>query len=240
MTDYFKPRKSILISTSRGGGTFLAHCLDSHIMIGCERGEVINPRGVWQRTLGDKIGRFELLNLVLSRPGYEVNCCKLSYREARWVGLEALKIMGVSRVIHLHRENALRVITSSMINNIDNSPRHSWSAVSLNRISVDIDLFLYECRRYMKNIIKMRQYLTDSKLPVLFLTYEQMMEGASEIKKLPPTLSENICMFLDVDQQILRARIRRINPRPLSEIILNWTPLRQKLIKSEFKRWVNL
>lgn len=237
---YFSPQPALLIATNRSGSTFLLHCLDSHPLIGCERSEPLAPEAVWA-ALG--VGRQELMLAMWSRPGYRVAMFKLSYRQLSWVGHDLIQDIQ-PKLLHLHRANPLRVIVSSIINTevaagrLDH-PIHTWSPVSPVTLTLFPDDFIARCRRYLGKVTQMCHDLDALGLPVLYLTYEDLVgvEGA-EARQLPPPTAQRICQFLEVDYHPLTAYTRRVNRAPLAEIVENWGQVAAAVGETELAKFL--
>lgn len=243
-SDYASPSPGALIATNRSGGTFLLNALDSHPQIGCERSEPLNPHGHWASlSLAWEVGRKDLLRFLWRRPGYQVSMFKLSYRHVQWVGVDILKEMG-ARLIHLHRENVLRMGVSALINTavvngkIDH-PIHTFTSVAPVSIRVTPGPFIYSSIAHLKKVEDMKARLKRLELPILFLTYEDLVgyEG-SEPDEVMGKTAEAICKHLSVESMPLVSYTRRVNPQPLGVIVENWAELAAELAKTELARFL--
>lgn len=237
---YFSPQPAVLIATNRSGSTFLLHCLDSHPLIGCERSEPLAPEHALS-ALG--VGLQERMLLMWSRPGYRVAMFKLSYRQLGWVGYDLIKEIQ-PKIIHLHRANPLRVIVSGIINTeaaagrLDH-PIHTWEPVEPVKITLPPKNAIKYSRRYLSRIAQMCQNLDDLGLPVLYLTYEDLVgvEGA-EARQLPLPNARRICQFLEVDYHPLTAYTRKVNHAPLSKIVENWDQVAAAVAETELAKFL--
>ena len=111
--NWFTPHRFLMVFTQRGGSTFLAHCLDSHPDIGAERGEPLHEQHIWHGTLQD-VPPSALLRLILDRPGYKATVARVTYRHYKLIDTAYLKRL--DGIIHLHRENVVRITFSSWMN----------------------------------------------------------------------------------------------------------------------------
>ena len=240
--EWMNPRPALLVAASRSGGTFLAHCLDSHIDIGCERGEPLHRDHIWQDY--STFSANDLLRQMLGRPGYRVSMCKVSYRQLDLIALTSLQEDRVS-LIHLCRENVVRIVASALINTMAHKgeidhPIHSFQRPPPVTLLADIDHFLAECARYEASVDAMLVHLRGLSSPLLELTYEQVIgEGWADAKSVVPQAGDVICDFLLVGRQSLRASLKRINPYPLSMIFTNWTDLAPALSAAGYGQWVD-
>lgn len=229
--DYNTPSPAALIATNRSGSTFLLNAIDSHPQIGCERSEPLDPRGYWAALVEEGgLSRQALLRFLWRRPGYRVVMFKLSYRHTQWVGVDILKEVGAV-LIHLHRENVVRMGISSLINTAAvngeiKHPIHTFKPVKPVLIRVDVGPFIYDSLAHLKKVEVMKKRLARLGRPLLFLTYEDLVgyEG-KEADEVMPGTAETICRHLGVDSMPLVSYTRRVNPQPLSEIVENWTEL---------------
>jgi hypothetical protein len=239
--DYYTPRKAVVIAPSRVGSIMLCNALDSHPQISCERTEPLNPKtSVYLR---EGLTPEQTLRIVLSRPGFQWDMCKVSYRQlAKIISLQTLIDLGVEKIIHLWRENVLRVVVSAALNTSAwngerDHPTHAWETPEISRIELDPAAVLSEARRYLVNVRARQAELATCGLPVLELTYEQ-------IKPYPGSgvLREYECIneWLDVDYATLGGVMYTvpINPHPLSEIATNWAHVRAAIVGTEFEKWL--
>lgn len=238
---YFNPLPAALVSTNRSGSTLLLHCLDSHPQIGCERNEPLSPREPWARL---KVKRHDLMRVLWRRGGYRVSMFKLTYRQLRWVGTEILQENEV-RLLHLHRRNALRVIVSSIINTAVvrgemEHPPHSFEPVlAVATVHLEPEAFVTSCHNYLDKVRAMRRLLKGLGLPVLYLKYADLVgEEGREVSQLPAETAARICQHLGVDQAPLFSQTRRINPRPLAEIVENWEEVRGAVVEGGLGRFL--
>jgi hypothetical protein len=244
MNNYFSPKPAALIATNRSGSTFLLHALDSHPQIGCERSEPLNPRGYWAALGGQEaMSRAGLLHFLWHRPGYQVTMFKLSYRHIRWIGTDILKEAG-TRLIHLHRENVVRMGISALINTgVVNGelahPIHTFVQVEPISIRVDVGPFIYNSLAHLKKVAAMKKRLGQLGLPMLSLTYEDLVgyEGAETNEVMAETATA-ICNHLGVDEMPLVSYTRRLNPQPLCQIVENWAELAAALSQTELSKFL--
>lgn len=240
--EYYSPMPATLISTNRSGSTFLLNCLDSHPQIGCERAEPLNPHGVWQKTLTG-VPRQALMRVLWRRPGYRVSMFKMSYKQMRWLGTDLFEEEGVT-LIHLNRENVLRMGVSAVINTAAVRgqlvhPTHTFAPGAAARIKIEVRTFIEKSLLHIEKVRVMKQRLRALGLPLLFLTYEDLvgLEG-QEVEALMPQTGEAICRHLGVEAMPLVSYTRRVNPQPLSEIVENWAELAAALGGTALERFL--
>lgn len=212
----------------------MLNALDSHPQIGCEREEPLSPASGWQ-TLG--AAPEDLMRVLWQRPGYQVAMFKLSYRQARGLGWEILQEAGAS-IIHLHRENVLRVIVSSAINTASRRgelehPAHSFERVQPVRVNLRPEVFISECKRYGQNVRDMLSRLRSLGLPLLELTYEDLVwRDGDEASQVVAETTVKICEFLGVGERPLTSETKRVNPALLGELVENWAE-----VWAEVEQW---
>lgn len=233
----------VIVATSRGGGTFLSHCLDSHIDVGCERGEPLHPGYIWGRYM-PMADPNKIADLIWRRPGYMASGFKTTYRQFERLNKKILHRSGV-KIIHLHRENVLRVALSAAINSSKKSvpslaghPTHTYESVPAASIQLKPERFLAECDRYVQSVTDMLAGLA-SFAHVLALTYNEITGGETVTTgQIPDGTAARITDFLEVEPAYLHASLVRVNPQPMSQIVTNWDELKQAIRKSEHRRWL--
>lgn len=240
MTDYYHPRKAIIIAGSRVGSMMLCNALDSHPQISCERAEPLNP--TTSIYLREGLTIEQTIRIVLSRPGFQWDMCKVSYRQlAKMVSLETLKGWGVEKIIHLWRENVLRVVVSAALNTSAwkgerDHPTHAWATPEISRIELDPANVLSEARRYILNVRAMQAQLAVCGLPVLELMYERIVPSPHDIGQLDIGI-RGLREFLEIEYAPFLTLTKPINPYPLSEIVTNWPVVKAALVGTEFERF---
>lgn len=232
---WFAPTPLLVVFTPRGGSTFLAHCLDSHPDIGFTRGEPLHRDHLWRRVFPEATGE-EILSLLLCEPGFRVAGCRVSYRQYR--NLVGAAVAGTvrPRIIHLYREDVVRVAISSWINTHRLRPTHDYQpAGKMRPVEVDVKAFCQECGRYIRNVVAMEKELTDLGLPLLTLTYAQIVGGeGQQARYVSPAVADEICDFLGVQLLPLYTDLQRINPEPMRKLVANWPDLQAALIEAGY------
>jgi hypothetical protein len=171
--------------------------------------------------------------------------CKVSYRQlAKIVSLQTLIDLGVEKIIHLWRENVLRVVVSAALNTSAwngerGHPTHAWETPEISRIELDPAAVLSEARRYLVNVRARQAELATCGLPVLELTYEQIFPPTYLSGRLSERAHEKIRPFLDIWRIPLQTMTERVNPYPLSEIVTNWAHVRAAIVGTEFEKWLD-
>lgn len=235
-SDWTRPRRYLIVYTQRGGSTFLAHCLDSHQDIGCERGEPLNPTHPWwdsMAPLGRGTRARAILDLVLGRPGYHCTVARVNYRHWQLIPTEyASKLDGI---IHLHRHNAFRMALSAIINAQKLRVPHTYERLPALSLEIDTEQLLREMNRYIRNVKWMRKELAMLDVPLLLVRYDRLVggEGAeAEYMDSPETL--RITEFLGVSPQVLQCRLKRTNPEPAHKLVTNWEEVEAAIINAGY------
>lgn len=235
--DYYTPQKAVVIAGSRVGSTMLCNALDSHPLIACERHEPLNPKTSIYLKAGLTVD--QTLGIVLVRPGYQWCMCKISYRQLRkHVSLEHLAALGVTKFVHLWRENPLRVVVSAALNTAlrGERPTHAWETPPLQPIILDGQDILKQARLYLERVEQRKTELQG--YDTLTLTYETL--HTHHLSKVTGDLwlTHPFQEFFNVPYFLLKTYTQPINPYPLPEIILNWKEVRTVLLDSEFAKFV--
>ena len=233
---WFTPRRFLMVFTQRGGSTFLSHCLDSRPDIGAERGEPLHERYIWHQTLQD-VPPHALLELILNRPGYKATVARVNYRHYHNINTAYLK--GLDGIIHLHRENVVRIIISAIINSRGLRTTHTYERLSAQQVYIEPKLLLAECDRYVGNVRAMIANLPKLEVPILWLTYDQIVGGeGQEADGVPWGVDIDICKFLGVGPRPLLCYLKRTNPEHPSALVSNWREVKDALKGTEHERWV--
>jgi hypothetical protein len=196
--------------------------------------------------LDNATARDGLLHALWHRSGYRAAGFKLSYRQARHVGLEWLADETNRRVVHLYRANPLRTVTSSAINTAVRDgtlthPHHTFTEVESTSIVLDPDWFVAECRRYIDNVDKMLSDLMDVAMgDWLSLSYDLIVgEEGKQADRIPKAVAWAVCSWLGVEQRELTCDLVRVNPQPLHEIVENWPDVAEVVeTDGQFVEWL--
>ena len=227
-------RKYLIVFTQRSGSTFLAHCLDSHVNIGCDRGEPVNPLHPLSR-LFPYATPTEKVMAILNRQGYQVNIARVNYRHIK--NVEPSYIRSLDGVIHLTRENVLRNIVSAYISTMGRKVNHAYHEQPAQKFNFQAETVKIECERYVDNVAKMIEYLVALNSNILHLTYEQIT-GNKETVLLESEATDKIVKFLGVMRMALCTDLMRTNPQPLKEIIRNYGEICQILKDTPFEKYL--
>lgn len=232
------PRRFLMVFTQRGGSTFLAHCLDSHPDVGCERGEPLNRQHIWARTF-PQASPDRLLDLVLNRPGYKVTVARVTHR-AVW-DVPVTYMQKLDGIIHLHRENFVRIIVSAMINTQGLRTTHTYERTPLNKFYIDPKVLVSECHRYLGSVRRTRKWVGNRMgVPFLKVGYDGIVGGeGTEASQVPEDVGRELCEFLGVEYRPLACDLKRTNPEPLPKLVKNWREVREALAGTPFEKWAD-
>lgn len=236
--------KAIVIAHTRSGGTWLNHCLSSHPQIFWPRGEPFHPGMEYYRAFPDA-RQNQILTLIHRACHYHAAGCKITYKQV-WPGLSEYIRQNDVRIIHLMRENLLRVIVSQIITGrveaqlTADRKAHSFQEAKayppkLPRLGPgDIIRRMTELAQAIE---KQREWIAKTGADALYLTYTDIVGEAGEANLfMPRGISHILCNFLDVEERILTGRLRRVNPYRLQDMIPNWDELKQAILATEFSR----
>ena len=231
------PARFLLVFTQRGGSTYLAHCLDSHPDIGCERGEPLCRQHIWARTFPKALPE-QLLDVALRRPGYRVTVARVTHRAVWDVPIAYLQ--SLDGIMHLHRENFVRIIVSAMINTQGWRMTHTYERLPLQKFYIDPDKLVSECHRYLGTVRRTRKWLGRKMgVPFLKVGYEGIVGGeGTEASGIPEPTGRRLCEFLGVEYRPLTCDLKRTNPEPLHKLVKNWREVREALLDTPFEKWI--
>jgi len=221
-----KPRPAIIVADVRAGGHLLTCALSNHPQIFCVREEPLHRKSVW-RLVPLKV----VLAVILQQRYYEVSMCKLTashiLRPAIWK--QVVDYKPSLRVLYLERENLMEQVASDVINNmhLEGHPTHTMHTMhtfeqpALPPVTLKPKDILASSKGILQRRVEVRRRLKSSKLPVLYLTYEELTAGA-EVSCLPKKVTDKICTFLEVDCSPLCTNMRKVHSKPYSEFVSNW------------------
>jgi len=241
MKSWLETRPAILIAHVRSGSTFLAHCLSTHPQVFCPRSEPLEMRSAFRKA---KLSPVQILQIVHGQWGYSVAMCKVTYKQVTDPVLNYLTNRQ-AKVIHLTRGNLLRTAISAILHtrarrgDLPSRQEHSFEVGPLTRITVDPENVLKQARKLERQIGRMRERLAGTGLPVLELTYAQIVGAeAMEASALPPETNRRICEFLGVQDSPMTSPLRRQNLYPLSLIVENYDVLERAVRVSGNPDWL--
>jgi len=239
VNDYFNPKPAVLIATSRSGSTMLMHCLDSHPQIGCERYEPLNSDGPWMKRTDNN--RKAVMRILWERPGYQVAMFKMTYRHIKWIGFDLFYTYNPV-IIHLHRDNSLRAILSSMINTAAvkgelDYVSHSYEPLPPPKIEVPLKKLWMELDKYETAVKNMRKQLKETGFPITYLTYEQLTNN-QHVFRLPADVESVIYSALRVDDYPMTNQLVKLNSYPLNETIVNWDEVREEFSNTHYAKYL--
>ena len=255
--------KFLIAGQQRTGSTMLVRTLDQHESICC-RGELF-IKNYPNRTLGgyesyirQSLQRraFHLLSRrrsidhyldeVFSAPRYLFtnddkwrNCkaigFKMQYGQARRTPA-ALRYVNDRKlpVIHLVRRNPLRILVSLLVRRTTGEANrvldagHSTESAAITRVKVEVADLLSSLQKLEKNNLRWEQFVASS--PRLSVYYEDMVEDmAGELNR--------ILDFLGLPRQAgLEPPTVKLNPAPISDIIVNYDEVARHLKGTAFER----
>ena len=232
-------RPALLITHTRSGGTMLNYALSTHKRIFWTRGEPLLRQMEWGKAFPGAPDT-NILNCITRASFYTVAGCKITYEQMTshiWDWIQEKK----PKILHLTRENMIRVIVSQMITGLVASQKldhhaHSFDVLDIARVTVDPQILIARAQRQDRAIASMRKRMAEiSGLSVLELTYDEITGGQNEIDEIPSEIAEQICNFLGVRLENLACDLRRVNRAPLSEIVENWEAVKKVISATEYR-----
>ncbi len=230
----------VIVAQKRSGGTYLTHCLSSHVDIFCDRGESVHHASLWTRNIRDTI---TIMKVLLNQEGYFASGFRMVYSQAfesrRWKFLNSTKPK--PKVILLTRNNVLRQGVSIALNTRIRKgkfayyPVHAFDTPDLPKWQLDPKVIISTCRKIV--IEDKRAAKKVKKFDVLPLTYTDLVgrEGETQPKIIEET-GKQICNFLGVQYEPLYTRLKRVHSHPLRAMFENWTEIEAAVKETEFAK----
>lgn len=213
----------VILASHRSGSTLLVERLTSQWTTIRSDGEVFNPKNRGARTF-DQIFR----GTYYTDSGHELIGCKVLAAQVSDDELATLLTVPAIRVVVLERRNLIRQFVSREIAYKDDvwvqTTRSERTEVSERSVRVDVATLLAYRDKRKSWYERYERVVKD--LPNIKVVYEDMMEDLEgEVGK--------VATFLGVGEPSRRVppRIRRQNPEPLRELVVNFDELRESLIE---------
>jgi len=222
-------KRFIILTRSRSGSNLLSSFLNSHRQI-YTRGEIfwnLNGRD-WKRVLADEFAK---------EPTYiKARGFKIFYYHPQddpdcelW---DHLKSMEDLHVIHLRRENLLRVLTSRKIAGAsDVWATHQATAGSDGKpVDKRVRFSIEELETAFQETRDWEQMARErfSENPFLEISYEDL------VAERQVTVAR-VAEFLDVDRFDAETTLRKQNPEPLGALIVNFDELKAHFSKTQWR-----
>jgi LPS sulfotransferase NodH len=236
--------RAVILTTQRTGSTFLVECLRSHPEIECA-GEILigvpeAPRGPRYR------GRFQALyklwNIAKTGawlPGNRlerfysggnarVRVFKAMYNQLAYpFTLRYLRSHDEIRIIHLMRENLLKVHVSRLLMP-ERKQLQATSPVERVWIRVDPAQAIAAMRQAQRRHEHFASLFEGHAR--LSISYEKLIDGAY----LQADTARRICDFLGVAQHPMKSQLVKINPESLRDMVTNYEELAAAVSQTEF------
>ena len=228
----------IVVTGNRTGATFLCHCLSNHPQVFCHRSETMHQSDTWRVRFPEMPAK-QLLDAMLHQERYDASGCKLLYRQLlakevwRYVMSEKVSLL------FLTRRNLLKQAVSLWIanNKVPGHPLHTVAAVGLlPKIEIPPRDLLKYCKGLTTEEASARKQVKRSKLPVLFLNYEELSNGGRHTNTIPMLAARRICDFLEVTAYPLRTLTHKVHQPGLSGVISNYNEVLEAFRDSPFRR----
>lgn len=247
--------EAIILTTQRTGSTFLVTCLDSHPDICC-LGEILAgsrlyhvPPVLYRFRYGTKAYRY-----LRSGAWWPTRMMRRYLGEARLGGMElgmrpvmAFKAMYNQvrppwtrnfllarkelRILHLRRENLLKVHVSSQLLKFkrdDNWKPHTTAPVAPVHIRVSPAGAIAFMRRTVAEYEAHERIFRDHGR--LALSYENMIDG----QHLRAEVARDICRFLGIAERPMQSKLVKMNPERLEDMVDNYDELASAIARTEF------
>jgi len=244
----FRGKRVAMLHPGRCGSTVLGRMLEQHSQIdwAFEVFEKDFPN------LASKQERLRYVQDTIAKPlvgsqkhvfGFETKTLPHLHLHASHIGqsideyVRLLKSLSFNKFIIIWRGNYLRRAISLEVGHLTSS-WHSKEAGKLNRIELPIDQFfeskyhspmtLIESFRIQVAMIQQIQRLLANQ-SCLFLNYEV------DIENDPKVAYRKVCKFLDVKEERVSITLRKTNPFPVREILVNYGTVASALCGTEFE-----
>ncbi len=235
--------RAIILTTQRSGSTFLVECLRSHPEIQCA-GEILNgqpddPRPAYRGPFKQGMKLLRIIESGAWRPANrmseyftgghaKVRCFKAMYNQLRRpFALRYLQEQEDVRVMHLRRENLLKVYVSTLL-----MPKRkqlqATGPVQAVWIKVDPKKAIASLRKAQASYDSFEKAF--ERHSRLHLTYESLIDGA----QLQGDAARSICEFLGVSQQPMKSQLTKLNPNRLQDMVTNYDALAAAVSRTEF------
>jgi len=241
MSNQTYARPALLVAHTRSGGTMLNYALSTHRRIFWTRGEPLLRQMEWGKAFPG-VTNTQILDCITRASFYTVAGCKVTYEQMTpgiWKWIKEKQ----PRLLHLVRENWIRVALSQMITGMVVTQRlkhraHSFKKLKTPKVYINPQSLLARANRQQVDRARMVKLLARTGAPILNLTYKQITGGKVEVDQIPRGVAEKICDFLGVRYEHLTCDLRRVNRAPLSEIIENWEDVRLAVGSSSYRKLI--
>jgi hypothetical protein len=233
---------AVIIANVRSGGTFLSHYLSNHPDIFCDRGESLHHLSIWHTCL--TADRVKLLHCLTHQAGWRVSMCKLVYGQAFQPEVWAYLVRTQPHVIHLTRRNVIRQAVSALINRSVRSGQHAaiHPAHTVEDVpGIQIELTPDSILQLARGLVIQDQQAAKSLAGfpnVHPLDYASLGGEGTTVARMPIATGRAICSFLGVPYHAMSCDLKRVNPQPLSEILVNWMDVLPAIQASEFAEFL--
>jgi len=229
----------------RCGSTVLAEMLDQHSLVDWD-GEVFQKRyrNRLTRYVEVEYPTWYLRQRMLRRKntiyGFETKIDQhvSMLRPTLHEFIEGLRNMGIEHFIVLTRRNILRRHVSSLIGR-KTQVWHRWEEpAQLRRVKVDVD----DADRHHHSLFESIAYWKEQvERCVRILPEEKTLQLAYEddIISDPRVAYQKVCDFLEIAPESVTIDLKKSNPFPLSDIVVNYGEVRDALAGTRFEWMLN-
>ena len=223
-------QKFVIVSSGRSGSNLLVSLLDSH--------ENVEAHGELFRFLnGDSSLKrwneiFSNKNKIIEMAGF-----KLFYyhpfdqkKAGVWDILQSDK---ETKIIHLVRENRVRVYVSLMVANKTGKWRNKsgkTKSIEDKRINIDLDEFIKWAEEKERYEIDTREKFKNH--PFIEVSYEKLVRNRESV-------FDNLLTFLGVSKMTLHSSLRKQNSEKLEDLIVNYDEFKEAILKTKYAKHLN-
>ncbi len=235
--------RAIILTTQRTGSTFLTDCLRSHPEIECS-GEILNgdpdePQPSYRGPFKELVKAFRYarsgawiadrwIRDFYARGNAKVRCFKAMYNQlSRPLAMRYFRENPEVRVIHLRRENLLKVHVSTLLMS---KRRNVQTRSPTDPVWIRVDpgqaiASMREARSVHDRFE--RVFARHQRLP---LAYEDLFAG----QNFRAESAHAVCAFLGVRDHPMHSDILKLNPESLRDMVTNYDELEAAILNSEF------
>ena len=218
----------LIWSQSRCGTTLLTQLLDSHPKIVCER-ELLAKWVPWPEAYVESRRRVHPSQVF----GFKVFVHHVITNQRRDPGqfLDRMYDRGY-QIIYLKRENLLRHSLSQVLRKATGVTHSTRGNVVRQSYRIDID-YLMQHMQLRERMWREAELALEGK-PHYRLTYEQHLQD----DRRHQAAMDNVFSFLGLEHAPVRADLKRINDKKLSDLIENYDELERALSGTQFEIWL--
>lgn len=223
-------KKFVIISTGRSGSNLLVKYLDSHKNIEA-KGELFRIMGGESSTQRwRRIFNYKSKNILIS--GFKIFYYQPSDRNDAKVW-DLIKDDKDIKIIHLIRENKVKSYVSLQIaekTGIWKKNNKKQIPLSEKQVKIDFEDFIK-----VSDAIELYEENTRKEYrdhPFLEITYDELISDKNKV-------FQNLCSFLEVENQDLKSKLKKQNKEQLKDLVLNFDEFKNSVSNSKYSSFID-